>query len=142
MKTIKSDGPTDAAISAAELLSLSVVIADDEPHIVNLLTRYLVALNHRVVGCATDGEQCIALALQLQPDLIIADIEMPLIDGIEAVRAIFQTRRLPIILSTGLIDDRTLRRLHDLRIGAYLVKPFSPAQLKAAIHIAQAWDKQ
>ncbi len=108
---------------------------------VQLLTKNLLALNHRVVGSANNGQDCIALAQQLQPDLIILDVDMPLLDGIEAARAILQTRQLPIILSTGLIDNHTLQRLRHVKIGAYLVKPFSPAQLKAAIHVALAWHE-
>ena len=79
-----------------------------------------------------------ALAAQFQPDLVILDIDMPMMNGIEAARALRLTRDMPIIISTGRADEPTLQRLRNLNIGAYLVKPFSPAQLKAAIFVAMS----
>ena len=73
-----------------------------------------------------------------QPDLVILDIDMPVMNGIEAARTILLTRNLPIIISTGRADEATLRQLQNLNIGAYLVKPFSLAQLKAAIFVAMS----
>ena len=121
---------------------LSILVADDDPWILELMKRHLRMLNHRVLGSATNGQETIVLAKELQPDLVILDLNMPVIDGIQAACAIQATQNTSIILSTGAADEATLNRLRDLKIGAYLVKPFSPAQLKAAIYVATFWHRQ
>ena len=136
MNILEPVKPSDEATAAAGPHSLSIVVADDEPGIIHLLTRSLRLLQHRVVGSGCNGQEAVALAAQFQPDLVILDIDMPLMNGIEAARAILLTQDLPIIISTGRADEPTLQRLKNLHIGAYLVKPFSPAQLKAAIFVA------
>ncbi len=121
---------------------LSIVVADDDPWMLDLIKRHLRLLNHKVVGTARNGQECITLATELKPDLVILDINMPLIDGIQAACAIQATQNTSIIFSTGSVDERTLSRLQELKIGAYLVKPFSPAQLKAAIYVSTFWHRQ
>ncbi len=132
----KKPPETDAPIDPCG--AISILIVDDEEHLVELLTRKIKFLNHRVVGKARHGKEAIELAQKLRPDLIIMDIGLPVLDGIEAARAILQTQRVPIVISTGAADEGTLHRLKDLAISAYLVKPYSPAQLKAALHVAMA----
>ena len=121
---------------------LSILVADDDPWMLELMKRHLRMLNHRVVGSATNGQETIVLAKELQPELVILDLNMPVIDGIQAACAIQATQNASIILSTGAADEATLNRLRDLKIGAYLVKPFSPAQLRAAIYVATFWHRQ
>ena len=122
--------------------SLSILVADDDPWMSELLKRHLRMLTHRVAGAARDGQEAVALAKQLHPDLVILDINMPVIDGIQAARAIQADQNVSIIISTGAADESTLDRLRELKIGAYLVKPFSPAQLKAAIYVATYWHQE
>ncbi len=138
MNILEPVKPYDEPTTTAGALSLSIVVADDEPGILHLLTRSLRLLQHRVVGSGRNGQEAVALATQFQPDLVILDIDMPMMNGIEAARAILLTQKLPIIISTGRADEGTLQRLRNLNIGAYLVKPFSPAQLKAAIFVAMS----
>ena len=138
MNILEPVKPSDEPTATAGALSLSIVVADDEPGILHLLTRSLHLLQHQVVGSGRNGQEVVALAAQFQPDLVILDIDMPMMNGIEAARAIGLTRDLPIIISTGRADEPTLQRLRNLNIGAYLVKPFSPTQLKAAIFIAMS----
>ena len=121
---------------------LSVLVADDDPWMLELMKRHLITLGHHVVGLARNGREAITLANELKPDLVILDINMPVMDGIQAANKIHETQNVSIILSTGAADERTLNRLCDLHIGAYLVKPFSPAQLKAAIYIARSWRRR
>ncbi len=138
MNILEPVKPSEEATVTTGALSLSIVVADDEPGILHLLTRSLRLLQHRVVGSGQNGQEAVALAAQFQPDLVILDIDMPMMNGIEAARAILLTRDLPIIISTGRADEPTLQRMRNLNIGAYLVKPFSPAQLKAAIFVAMS----
>ena len=121
---------------------LSILVADDDPRILDLMKRHLKMLNHHVVGSAKNGQETIVLAKALQPDLVILDLNMPVIDGIQAACAIQATQKTSIILNTGAVDEATLNRLRDLKLGAYLVKPFSPAQLRAAIYVATFWHRQ
>jgi response regulator NasT len=122
--------------SAAKPQTLSILIADDEKRMFDLLFKSCELLGHRVTGIAHNGLDAITLAHELHPDLIILDVGMPEIDGIEAAAAILKQRQVPIIISTGASDEHTLNRVRNLGIVGYLVKPFSPAQLKAAIHMA------
>jgi len=66
------------------------------------------------------------------------DIHMPVLDGMLAAREILGARLIPIVLSTGMSDVGAIHRAFDLQIISYLVKPFSPAQLNVAIHLAVA----
>ena len=136
MNTLEPMNPSFEATAIAGALSLSIVVADDEPGILQVLTRSLHLLQHQVVGSGRNGQEAVALAAQFQPDLVILDVNMPVMSGIEAARAILRTRNVPIIISTGKVDEATLQRLRNLDLGAYLVKPFSQAQLKAAVFVA------
>lgn len=118
--------------------SLSVLVVDDERRIQHLLTVTLKSLGHEVVGTADNGEDAVELAIKHQPDLIILDLEMPKMGGIEAAEKILSEISIPIIISTGKTDDESLRSTQKLDIQAYLVKPFSKAQLNSAISVALA----
>jgi response regulator NasT len=115
---------------------LSVVIADDERQMVHLLTISLKTLGHEVIATTDNGEDAVVLALQNRPDLVILDIEMPKLDGLDAARKILSEWSVPIIISSGRSDNDVLKRAQTLNIQAYLVKPFSTDQLKSAISIS------
>jgi len=116
--------------------SLSVLIADDEMRILHLLSITLKSLGHEVVGQADNGADAVELAAKHQPDLIILDLEMPKMDGFEAAEKILDAASVPIIISTGKSDEASLHRAQHLDIQAYLVKPFSKAQLNSSICVA------
>ncbi len=116
--------------------SYSVVVADDDRAMANLLAANLRRLGHRVVGIARDGREAIAMSLKKRPDVIIMDIHMPIIDGLKAAHQILDVQSIPIVLSTGVADVGTILRAADLKIISYLVKPYCPAQLKVALHLA------
>ena len=116
--------------------SLSVLVADDEMRMLHLLSVTLKSLGHEVVGSADNGADAVELAAQHQPDLIILDLEMPRMDGFEAAERILAAASVPIIISTGKSDCESLGRAQNLDIQAYLVKPFSKAQLNSSISVA------
>jgi response regulator NasT len=116
----------------------SVLVADDDRTMAELLATNLRRLGHRVVGVAWNGKEAVEMALKTRPDVVIMDIHMPVLDGLEAAGEILASQRIPIVLSTGLADCRTVNRAIDLRVISYLVKPFSPAQLKVAVSMAVA----
>ena len=115
---------------------LSVLIADDERPMLHLLTISLKSLGHEVLAATDNGADAVILANTRQPDLIILDIEMPKMDGIEAAEQILAERSVPIIMSSGRSDNEVLRRIQSLNIQAYLVKPFGLGQLKSAVSVS------
>ena len=115
---------------------ISVLVADDDARLRQLLMLNLKLLGYAVVGAAKNGREAVDLAQKLQPDLVILDLDMPVMTGFDAGAKIARHLRSAIIICTGCSDDSTLHRASSLGIGAYLVKPFSPAQLKAAAHLA------
>lgn len=118
--------------------SYSVLVADDDRVMANLLAVNVRRLGHQVAGVACNGKEAVAMALKMRPDAVVMDIHMPVLDGIQAAAAILSVHVIPIILSTGLADSKTVRRAIDLRLISYLVKPFGPNQLKVAIQLAVA----
>ncbi|MCG3149184.1 MAG: putative transcriptional regulatory protein pdtaR [Verrucomicrobiae bacterium] len=115
---------------------LRVVIADDDGVTLMVLKKILTVMGHSVVGEAGDGEQAVALANDLHPDLCILDIRMPKMEGIEAAKHIQAHRPTPVIIvsahtETGLGSEAAAAGAH-----AYLVKPFAENQLKPAIELA------
>ena len=120
------------------LETYSVLIAEDDRCMADLLAINLRRAGHRVVGIAWDGKEAVRLALSKRPDITIMDVHMPFLDGLQAAGEILSARPMPIILSTGLVDLRTIQRAMDIQGLSYLVKPFSPAQLHVAVHLAVA----
>jgi response regulator NasT len=120
------------------LEAYSVLVVDDDRTMADLLAINLRRAGHRVGGIAWNGREAVNMALKTHPDVIIMDIHMPVLDGILAAREILGARLIPIVFSTGMSDVGSIRRAIDLEIISYLVKPFSPAQLNVAIHLAVA----
>lgn len=115
---------------------LRIVIADDDGVTLMVLKKILTVMGHTVIGEAGDGEQAVALARDLSPDLCILDIRMPKMEGIEAAKHIQAHRLTPIIIvsahtETGLGSEAAAAGAH-----AYVVKPFAENQLKPAIELA------
>ncbi len=130
--------PTHDKAVPAPLESYSVVVADDDRTMAELLATNLRRLGHRVVGIAWNGKEAVEMTLKTRPDLVVMDIHMPVFDGIEAARQILANRLMPIVMSTGHSDAASVHRAIDLNLISYLVKPFSPAQLKVAVQLAVA----
>ena len=91
-----------------------------------------------VVGEARDGEEAVALALALEPDLAIMDVKMPKLDGIDAARRILNERPIPIVMLTAYGQDELVSRAVEAGVFGYLVKPFRETDLLPAIQTARA----
>ncbi|MDP9094709.1 MAG: response regulator [Actinomycetota bacterium] len=113
-----------------------VVIAEDEALIRLDLREMLQEEGFEVVGEAADGEQAVALAQQLLPDLVICDIKMPKMDGIAAAAQITSERLAPVVMLTAFSQRDLIERARDAGAMAYLVKPFQKRDLLPAIEIA------
>jgi response regulator NasT len=113
-----------------------VVVAEDETLIRLDLTETLDELGYEVVGEAGDGERAVALAEELRPDLVILDVKMPVLDGISAAQRIAAQRIAPVVILTAFSQRELVERARDAGAMAYLVKPFSSADLLPAIEMA------
>ena len=113
-------------------MSQKILVVDDEPHILELV-KYNLAQEGYEVLTAHDGAQAVARARDAQPDLIILDIMLPYVDGLEVCRQIRRESAVPIIMLTA--KGGELERVVGLEIGAddYVTKPFSPRELVARV---------
>jgi response regulator NasT len=113
-----------------------VVIAEDEALIRMDLAEMLADEGYEVVGQAGDGQQAVALATELRPDLVILDVKMPVLDGIAAAERIAAQRIAPVVMLTAFSQRDLVERARDAGAMAYLVKPFSAGDLVPAIELA------
>jgi two-component system response regulator VicR len=113
-------------------LPARILIVDDEPSIVDVLAYNLQRANYQVL-IARDGEEALRKARNEQPDLIILDLMLPRLDGLEVCRALRRERDVPIIMLTA--RDSEVDRVVGLELGAddYVVKPFSVRELMARV---------
>lgn len=117
---------------------LRVVIADDESLIRLDLKEMLQRMGHTVIGEAGDGRRAVELAARLRPDLVILDIRMPELDGIDAAKEIAMARLAPVLLLTAYSQRDLVERAMSAGVFAYVVKPFTEASLLPAIGVAIA----
>jgi response regulator NasT len=113
-----------------------VLIAEDEALIRLDLAEMLAEEGYEVAGEASDGEQAVALAAALRPDLAILDVKMPVLDGISAAERIAAERICPVVILTAFSQRELVERAREAGAMAYLVKPFTKADLVPAIEIA------
>jgi two-component system, response regulator PdtaR len=116
--------------------AMRVVIAEDEALIRLDLREMLVEEGFDVVGEAGDGEQAVALANELLPDVVICDIKMPNMDGIAAAAQIAGKRIAPVVMLTAFSQRDLVEKARDAGAMAYLVKPFQKRDLLPAIEMA------
>jgi two-component system, response regulator PdtaR len=131
---------TAASVSTAaestEHVPRRVLIAEDEALIRLDLREMLEEEGFDVVGEAPDGEQAVALANELLPDLVICDVKMPKMDGIAAAAQIAGNRIAPVVILTAFSQRDLIERARDAGAMAYLVKPFQKRDLLPAIEMA------
>ena len=116
--------------------ALRIGVADDEPHMREYYQDTLSLLGHRVICAARTGRELVQHCSGDRPDLIIADIRMPDLDGIDAVGELSREEPIPAILVSAYHDPELFERTKGGHILAYLVKPIKQADLEAAITIA------
>jgi two-component system alkaline phosphatase synthesis response regulator PhoP len=111
-----------------------ILIVDDEPQIVEICCDYLKAAGYETVT-ASNGTQGVSLARREKPDLIVLDLMMPEMDGLDVCRAIRHESDMPIIMLTARVEETD--KLIGLELGAddYITKPFSPRELVARVRV-------
>ncbi|MBM3188120.1 MAG: response regulator [Chloroflexi bacterium] len=115
-----------------------VIIAEDESIIAMEIKEMLNNLGYLVVGEAGDGRSVVNLCRELRPDVVLMDIVMPDMDGIEAASILTQERLAPVVLLTAYFQKDLVERARQAGVITYLVKPVQEANLAPAIEIALA----
>ena len=113
-----------------------VVIADDESIIRMDLREMLTNLGYLVVGEAGDGRSAVNLTRELRPDIVIMDIRMPDMDGIEAAKTLTEEKIAPVLLLTAFSQRELVTRAQEAGVVGYIVKPFRESDLAPAIEVA------
>jgi DNA-binding response OmpR family regulator len=113
-------------------MTQTILVVDDEPQIVRLVRAYLEEAGFHVVT-ASDGQEALYVARHERPDLVVLDILMPQMDGLEFTRRIRREQNVPIIMLTARAEEAD--RLVGLELGAddYVTKPFSPREIVARV---------
>jgi two-component system, response regulator PdtaR len=117
--------------------TIRVLIAEDEALIRLDLKEMLEEEGYTVVAEVGDGQQAVDQAKALSPDLVILDIQMPVLDGLSAAEQIASARIAPVIVLTAFSQRELVERARDAGAMAYLVKPFSKNDLVPAIEVAR-----
>ena len=115
-----------------------VIIADDESVIRMDLREMLTNLGYLVVGDVGDGRSAVNLARELRPDIVIMDIKMPDMDGIEAAQVLTEERIAPVLLLSAYSQTDLVQRAQAAGVAGYMVKPFRESDLTPAIEVALA----
>jgi len=115
---------------------LKIVVADDERDMRQFLQEMLTHLGHTVVGTAETGRQLVEQCRATAPDLVVTDIKMPDLDGLEAAAEANRIRAVPVVVISGHHDAALLERATVDYVMTYLVKPVKPTDLQAAVTLA------
>ncbi len=115
-----------------ESMTQRILVVDDELEIVKVVRAYLEQSSFRVLT-ASDGQQALAVFRHEHPDLVILDLNLPRMDGLDVCRTIRRESNTPVIMLTARVEET--ERLIGLEIGAddYIVKPFSPREVVARV---------
>ncbi len=137
----EADGTTEgvaASVGTPEQGGRRAVVAEDEALIRMDIVETLQEGGYEVVGEAANGEEAIAVARERKPDVVVMDIKMPVMDGITAAETIVNERLAPVVLLTAFSQTELVERARDAGAMAYVVKPFTPADLLPAVEIARS----
>ncbi len=115
---------------------LRVVVAEDEALIRLDLAEMLAEAGYEVVGQAGNGKEAVSLTRQLRPDLVLMDVKMPVLDGISAAEQIGADSLAPVVMLTAFSQRELVERASEAGVMAYVVKPFTLADLTPAIEVA------
>ncbi|MBK8048865.1 MAG: response regulator [Anaerolineales bacterium] len=115
-----------------------VIIADDESLIRMDLREMLTNLGYLVVGEVSDGRSAVNLARELRPDIVIMDIKMEDMDGIDAAKILTEERIAPVLLLSAYSQQDLVQRARQAGVAGYLVKPFRENDLTPSIEVALA----
>jgi len=113
-----------------------IIVADDESIVRTDLKEMLNNLGYLVVGDVGDGQSAVNLARELKPDVVLMDVKMPNMDGIEAAKILTEEKIAPVVLLTAFGQKELVDRAKEAGVVGYLVKPFRETDLLPAIEVA------
>jgi response regulator NasT len=119
-----------------------IIIADDESILRADLKEMLTNLGYLVVGDVGDGQSAVNLARELKPDVVLMDIKMPNLDGIDAAKILTEEQIAPVVLLTAYGQKDLIDRAKEAGVVGYLVKPFRETDLLPAIEVALSRFKE
>ena len=117
----------------------SVLVVDDELLVAQGIMTSLKSIGFEVIGPCKNGEEAIQMCSEQPPDIVIMDIQMPVMDGMQAAQFIFTEYDVPVIMLTAYSDDSYLRNSVAAGVFGFLLKPASVEQLSAGITVA--WQR-
>ena len=116
--------------------ALRIAVADDEPRMCDYFRKILPRLGHQVVAVAQTGRELVEQCRAVHPELVITDVNMPELDGIDAAVEIYRERPVPVILVSAYHDADLIGRAEADHILGYLVKPIKQGDLEPVIGLA------
>ncbi|MGP9537074.1 ANTAR domain-containing response regulator [Brachybacterium sp. AOP43-C2-M15] len=120
----------------------TAVVAEDESLIRMDIVETLTEAGFDVVAAVGDGESAVEKARELRPDVVVMDVKMPQVDGVTAAERIGEDNLAPVVMLTAFSQAELVERARDAGAMAYVVKPFTPADLLPAIEIAISRHQQ
>jgi AmiR/NasT family two-component response regulator len=118
--------------------TVRVLLVDDDALVVEAIQRLIERIGYTIAGRVADGLQAVEATRTLRPDIVLMDVKMPKMDGIEAARQIQACCPTPVVLLTAHESPELVKQASEAGIGAYLIKPPQAHELKRAITIALA----
>jgi two-component system chemotaxis response regulator CheY len=113
---------------------LQIVIADDAPFIRDILRQILIRAGHNIVGEAEDGVQAVKLTLEKNPDVVIMDVVMPNMSGVQATKEILSQGSQAKVIACSTIDqDNMIMKMMEAGAVEYIKKPFSAPDVVAIV---------
>ena len=131
-----SESQADDAGASEAAHRRRVVVAEDDSMIRMDVVEMLSSEGYEVVGEAADGRRAVELTREHEPDLVLMDVKMPVLDGISAAEEIAAERIAPVVLLTAFSQKELVERAREAGAMAYVVKPYTAAELIPAIEIA------
>jgi response regulator NasT len=120
------------------LPALRIVVVEDDTTVREFVKETVTQLGHQVVGEAANGTDMVRTVLELEPDVVVFDIHLPRMSGLDALRQIYQERVVAAVAITADRDQELVRRALEEHVLAYLVKPIEAYQLGPALLVASA----
>ena len=136
LPTDRSQAPPPSVPAGGAKPKRRAIVAEDEALIRMDVVETLRDAGFEIVGEAGNGAKAVELALELRPDVVVMDVKMPEMDGITAAERIAKDSAAPVVLLTAFSQTELVERARDVGAMAYLVKPFTPADLIPAVEIA------
>lgn len=118
--------------------SARIVVAEDESIIRMDLVEMLTDMGHVVVGQACEGQQALMVIAEVEPDLVLLDISMPGLDGLQVIESLDQTFGPAVVMVTAFGQEAFVKRAVQAGAAGYVVKPFTAADLAPVLEVALA----